>query len=75
MFDEKWGEIVAAFIRTPDNAPFDQQALKAHCREHLAAQKTPVVWVQVRDYPMTGSGKVQKFELRDAYLAGAYEPA
>lgn len=73
--DEKWGEIVAAFIRSPDNAPFDQQALKAHCREHLAAQKTPVVWVQVRDYPMTGSGKVQKFELRDAYLAGAYEPA
>ena len=73
--DDKWGEIVAAFVRTPDNAPFDPQALKGHCRELLAAQKTPSVWVQVREYPMTGSGKVQKFELRDAYLAGAYEPA
>ncbi|MBY6217330.1 AMP-binding protein [Qipengyuania aquimaris] len=73
--DEKWGEIVAAFIRTPDNSPFDAQALKAHCREHLAAQKTPAVWVHVTEYPMTGSGKVQKFELRDAYLKGEYDAA
>ncbi len=68
--DEKWGEIVAAFIRPAEGAELDQQALKAHCRELLAAQKTPNVWVPVSEYPMTGSGKVQKFQLRDAYLAG-----
>ncbi|QYJ06515.1 class I adenylate-forming enzyme family protein [Qipengyuania flava] len=70
--DEKWGEIVAAFVRVADGAEFDPAALKAHCRSILAAQKTPSVWVAVKDYPMTGSGKVQKFQLRDAYLAGDY---
>lgn len=70
--DEKWGEIVAAFVRLADGAEFDPAALKAHCRSILAAQKTPSVWVAVTDYPMTGSGKVQKFQLRDAYLAGDY---
>lgn len=73
--DEKWGEIVAAFVRTPEGASLDPVVLKAHCREHLAAQKTPVVWVEVDEYPMTGSGKVQKFQLRDKYLAGDYDAA
>ncbi|MFN2101101.1 AMP-binding protein [Altererythrobacter sp. MF3-039] len=70
--DEKWGEIVAAFVRVPEGGSFDPQALKAHCRGLLAAQKSPAVWVQVKEYPMTGSGKVQKFHLRDAYLDGQY---
>ena len=73
--DEKWGEIVAAFIRMSEGATMDPQALKMHCRSLIAAQKTPSVWVQVSEYPMTGSGKVQKFHLRDAYLAGKYEAA
>ncbi|QZD87903.1 class I adenylate-forming enzyme family protein [Qipengyuania psychrotolerans] len=73
--DEKWGEIVAAFIRMPEGSTMDPQAMKGHCRSLLAAQKTPSVWVQVSEYPMTGSGKVQKFHLRDAYLAGKYEAA
>lgn len=70
--DEKWGEIVAAFVRTIDGAPFESAELKAHCRARIAAQKTPSVWVQVSEYPLTGSNKVQKFDLRDRYLAGEY---
>lgn len=70
--DDKWGEIVAAFVRTREGAEFDPASLKTHCRTQIAAQKTPSVWVQVSEYPLTGSGKVQKFELRDRYLAGAY---
>lgn len=70
--DEKWGEIVAAFVRTSEGARFDPATLKTHCRTQIAAQKTPSVWVQVSEYPMTGSGKVQKFELRDRFLAGEY---
>ena len=41
----------------------------------MAAQKTPSIWVQVSEYPMTGSGKIQKFQLRDRYLAGHFDPA
>ena len=34
------------------------------------AQKTPSVWVHVPDFPLTGSGKVQKFAIRDKFIAG-----
>lgn len=48
--------------------------LRGHCREHLAPQKTPAVSVQVSDFPLTGSGKIQKFALRDGFEAGEYDP-
>ncbi len=68
--DEKWGEIVAAFILA-DTAP-DVQELKTHCRQHLSPQKTPATWVYVPEFPLTGSGKVQKFAIRDQHLASGY---
>lgn len=68
--DEKWGEIIAAFILS-DTVP-DVTSLRGHCRAHLSAQKTPSVWVHVTDFPLTGSGKVQKFTIREQYLNGNY---
>lgn len=68
--DEKWGEVIAAFILS-DTVP-DVADLRTHCRSHLSAQKTPSVWVQVPDFPLTGSGKVQKFAIREKFLAGNY---
>ena len=68
--DEKWGEIVAAFVLC-EGAP-DVSDLKAHCRKHLSPQKTPTAWVPVSDFPLTGSGKVQKFAIRESFLAGGY---
>ena len=66
--DPKWGEIIACFVRTENNAAMDEAELRAHCRTHLAPQKTPAVWCQVKDFPLTGSGKIQKFALRDRYI-------
>lgn len=71
--DEKWGEIIAAFIRTENNIPLDEVALRQHCRTHMSPQKTPVVWTRVGAFPLTGSGKIQKFKLRDQYLEGHFE--
>lgn len=68
--DEKWGEIIAAFILSDET--LDIPDLKRHCREYLSPQKTPTAWVQVPDFPLTGSGKVQKFAIRDNFLAGNY---
>ena len=68
--DEKWGEIIAAFILC-DTAP-EIPLLKAHCRRHLSPQKTPAIWIRVPEFPLTGSGKVQKFAIRDRFLAGDY---
>ena len=70
--DKKWGEIIASFIRSEGNQELDVQELHRHCREHLSPQKTPVVWCRVDTFPLTGSGKIQKFMLRDGYLAGDY---
>ena len=35
------------------------------CRTHLAPHKTPARWFQATDLPLTGSGKIQKFRLRE----------
>ena len=61
--DDKWGETVGAVIRpTPDAA---RQLLNfAHgVREHLAPHKTPASWFTTSEFPLTGSGKIQKFRL------------
>ena len=70
--DETWGEVIAAFVRTEGDQEIDRGALHAHCRASLSPQKTPTVWCRVDAFPMTGSGKIQKFRLRDGYLAGEY---
>ncbi len=70
--DEKWGEQVACFIRSSSGQPLDADSLKAFIRERLSPQKTPAYWINVTDWPLTGSGKIQKFKLREAYEAGEY---
>ncbi len=69
--DEKWGEIVACFMRLADGAerPSDDD-LKAFVRERLSPQKTPAHWVWVKEFPLTGSGKIQKFQLAEQFAKG-----
>ena len=70
--DERWGEIVVCFLRLVPGASLDRAALAAHCRERISPQKTPAHWISVREWPLTGSGKIQKFVLRDRFLAGEF---
>ncbi len=70
--DDKWGEIVACFVRLASGAALDEAALRAHCRANIAPQKTPAHWIAVTEWPLTGSGKIQKFVLRDRWVAGEY---
>ena len=72
--DEKWGEIIGCFVRCEDGAALDVSDLRRHCRTHLSPQKTPTVWCRVSEFPLTGSRKIQKFRLREQYLAGEHEP-
>jgi fatty-acyl-CoA synthase len=66
--DDRWGEQVAAFVRpAPDEKPTEPE-LFAFAREHLAAYKTPRFWVFVDEFPMTPSGKIQKYVLRDRFV-------
>ncbi|HWF01238.1 MAG TPA: AMP-binding protein [Caulobacteraceae bacterium] len=70
--DQRWGEVVVAFVRLAPGATLDRAALVAHCRERISPQKTPAHWVAVEAWPLTGSGKVQKFVLRDRFVAGEF---
>ena len=71
--DEKWGEQVVCFIRSNSDHTFSPAELKAFVRERLSPQKTPAYWITVNDWPLTGSGKIQKFKLTEMYVAGAFE--
>jgi fatty-acyl-CoA synthase len=70
--DDKWGEVVGAFIRLNEGASADAVDLKAHCRAHISPQKTPTEWHFVTEFPLTGSGKIKRFELRDIWLEGGF---
>jgi acyl-CoA synthetase (AMP-forming)/AMP-acid ligase II len=64
--DEEWGEVVAAYVRpVPGQPKPTPEELRAHCRERLAPYKTPLHWMFVDAFPMTPSGKIQKFKLRE----------
>jgi len=67
---ERWGEEVAAFIRPAPGAAIDKDELIAYMRGWLAPHKTPKHWVIVDAFPLTGSGKIQKFKLREAWGKG-----
>ncbi|MBB5519869.1 AMP-binding protein [Amphiplicatus metriothermophilus] len=71
--DEKWGEQVACFMRAKGEARPDPAALKKFIRERLSPQKTPVYWIWVEAWPLTGSGKIQKFRLAEAFIRGDYD--
>ena len=71
--DQRWGEIVACFMRSDAVDSIDPEELHNHCRAHLSPQKSPEVWCMVDAFPLTGSGKIQKFALREGYLRGLYK--
>jgi len=71
--DERWGEQVGAFLRPAPGASLDREALFAYLRENLSAQKTPRLWFEVDAFPLTGSGKIQKFRLREQWLDGQHQ--
>jgi acyl-CoA synthetase (AMP-forming)/AMP-acid ligase II len=73
--DATWGEQVAAFVRPAPGQNPDPGELFAYCREHLAPHKTPRYWTVLEEFPLTPSGKVQKFVLRERFLAQQAEGA
>ncbi len=68
--DDRMGEEVGAFLRPAPGESLDRETLFAYLRENLSPQKTPRFWYEVEAFPLTGSGKIQKFALREQWLAG-----
>jgi len=65
--DEKLGEVPGLFILPRDTVNTD--VILAHCRNRLSSYKVPTVVETVDQIPRTGSGKIIRFQLRDAWVA------
>ena len=67
--DEKFGEQLCAWIVLNADAPADADAIKAYCIGKIAHYKIPAYVLFVEEFPMTVSGKVQKYKMREASIA------
>jgi fatty-acyl-CoA synthase len=62
--DERLGETVLAWIRLKPGTSAEEEEIRAFCRDRLAYFKIPQYIRFVNEFPMTLSGKVQKFKIR-----------
>ena len=65
---KKYGEEVGAFIILDEGAKLTEEEVRDWCRGKIARYKIPKYVFFVKEYPLTGSGKIQKFKLRELSL-------
>ena len=70
--DDKWGEVPVAFIEIYEGSTLQRDTVIEHCKQHLAGFKVPK-YIIFAEIPKTSTGKVQKFELRQAAKSMAHE--
>jgi len=63
--DVRYGEELMAWVIPREGADLDEDALRDFCRGHVARQKIPRYVKLVDAFPMTVTGKVQKFKMRE----------
>jgi fatty-acyl-CoA synthase len=71
--DDRMGEVVGVFLRPAAGREIHRKRLFDYLRQHLSPQKTPSLWFVVDEFPLTGSGKIQKFVLRKQWENGAHK--
>ncbi len=65
---ERYGEEVMAWVRLREGATITGDDLAAYCRGRIATFKIPRHWKFVDAFPMTVTGKVQKFRMREVAI-------
>jgi fatty-acyl-CoA synthase len=66
---ERYGEEVMAWVKLREGSTLSPEALTAACRGRIATYKIPRYWKLVDEFPMTITGKVQKFVMREIATA------
>lgn len=61
----KYGEEVMAWVRRRPDSKLGEEELVRYCQERLARFKVPRYWRFVETFPMTVTGKIQKYKLRE----------
>jgi len=62
--DERMGEELMAWVQVHEGAEVTEDDVRAFCRERLAHYKVPRYVKFVDEFPMTVTGKIQKFRMR-----------
>jgi fatty-acyl-CoA synthase len=65
----KYGEEVMAWVKLREGSSAAQEELVAYCTGRISSFKIPRYWKLVDGFPMTVTGKVQKFRMREAAIA------
>jgi fatty-acyl-CoA synthase len=66
--DERYGEVVCAWVVAKEGADLDEDGVKEFCRDRIARFKIPHYVRFVDAFPMTVTGKVQKFRMREVEI-------
>jgi fatty-acyl-CoA synthase len=66
---ERYGEEVMAWVKPREGSSSTEEDLREFCRDHIASFKIPRYWRFVDEFPMTVTGKVQKFKMRETAIA------
>ncbi|HEY9059672.1 MAG TPA: AMP-binding protein [Pseudobacteroides sp.] len=65
---KQYGEEVMACIILKEGATITEEGIKEHVKSHMARHKTPKYVKFIDSFPMTASGKIQKYKLREAAI-------
>ncbi len=66
--DPRFGEAVAVWIKLRDGESASAEDIRAFCEGQIAHYKIPAYVRFVEDFPLTVTGKIQKFMMRDAMV-------
>jgi len=66
--DEKFGEEIAAFVKLKADAALTAEDIRVFCRGRIAGFKIPKHIKIVTEFPMTVTGKIQKFRIREIFI-------
>jgi fatty-acyl-CoA synthase len=67
--DTRMGEELMAWVAFREGDTASEDDLRAFCKERLAHFKVPRYWKVASEFPMTVTGKVQKFKMREVAIA------
>jgi fatty-acyl-CoA synthase len=66
--DQRFGEELCAWIIVKPGQQLDEDEVRAFCKGRIAHYKVPRYMKFVAEFPMTVTGKIQKFRIRDAMI-------
>ncbi len=67
--DERYGEEICAWVKLRSEVSATEEEIKAFCRDQIAHYKVPRYVKFVDEFPMTVTGKIQKFIMRERMIS------